>query len=105
MKESHRTMLPLTVASITMFISLFFSSKIAAIGLLVWIIAVGYTMNKTMFKNHKMADLVEVNNELTEKNIKEKKYLRAGVSMAVIPMMIIGLIVVVINLVVMFFYL
>lgn len=98
----NKVMIPLIVASVAMFVSLFFSSKIAAIGLAVWVITVGWTAYKTIFASITMNQMVEHNDKEAAEDLKNKKYLRFFVKSIALQMCVIGLFFVVINLIIMF---
>ena len=102
MTRAQKTMLPLGIASIFMLISLFFSSKIAGLGLLLWVLTVGWTMSKTMFSNTSIDKLVKHNDKLIGEAWEKKKITETSVRMLAIPMSVIGLIIVFLNIALLF---
>lgn len=98
----NKVMIPLIVASVLMFASLFFSSKIAGIGLTVWVLTVGWTAYKTIFATVTMSQLVEYNDKVAEEELEKKNYLSSFVRSIALPLCVVGLFFVIVNLVIMF---
>lgn len=97
MSRAQKATLPFAISSVLMFMSLFFGTKIAGIGLLLWIVVLGWTMYKTMFQYVPISKIVERNTELMSDNFKEKKYTESAMRMLVVPLSVIGIFVVFLN--------
>lgn len=93
----------LCVTSVLMFISLFFGNQLAATGLTVFFLNVIWIMylqfSGTGFTLSKFAEAV---NDRVEESHNNKEYGKAGVYAAVIPLMVLGVLVIVLNLIALF---
>lgn len=93
----------LCATSVLMFISLFFGDRIAATGLTVFFLNVLWIMylllSGTGFTFSKFASVV---NERVEESHNNREYGKACVYATAIPLMILGIVMIVLNLVVMF---
>ena len=101
-KQRNKFLKILIASSVLMFVSLFFGSKLASIGLLQYLIAVAVCFYKiTKFTPSKF---YEANDKITTEAFKDKKYFKGGFYFIITPMVAIGLMVLVMSIVVMFFY-
>lgn len=90
-KKSTKIMIPFIVTSVLMFISLFFGSKIAGVGLTLWLLTVGWTVYKTIFATFTISQLVEHNGNLATEEFENKKYLSSFTRSIALPLSFIGL--------------
>ena len=104
MKEENKIMLPLGIASGVMIVSLAFGPKVGTIGMFIWLIALGWTMKKTIFARYTVGQLAQTNEDLMVDSFKEKRYVESGARLLAIPLMALGGIVIVMNLIIMFFF-
>lgn len=103
MTKAYKDVIPLGVSSLLMFASLFFGSKICAIGLLQYFLVVSWTMNKVLFNRFTIADFYNTVIKKSEESFKNKSYAMSGIYFVTIPMIIIGIVVIVLNIFVLFF--
>lgn len=105
MKQEHKEFIPYIVASIVMFISMFFGMKMAGLGLLIWILTFVMLIRKTLFLNKKPVDFLEANNKIIDESIESGKYVKSSVHLIAMPMVILGLLWVIITIFMMIFIL
>ena len=101
-KKVNKIMIPFIVTSVLMFISLFFGSKIAGVGLTLWVLTVGWTVYKTIFATVTMSQLVEHNEELSQDDLENKRYTSFLLRSVALPLCLIGLFFVALNIVFLF---
>lgn len=93
----------LCVTSVLTFISLFFGHRLAAVGLTIYFLNVVWIMylqiSGTSFTLSKFAKTV---NDRVEESHNNKEYVKAGIYASVIPLMVLGVVVVVLNLIILF---
>lgn len=91
----------LIVTSVTMFITLFTSPKIVAVGMLIWLINVGWIMY--LLTRGRVPEMIKYHEENIENAKKNKRYFEFGIRSIALPLCAVGLIFVVLNLIVLFY--
>jgi hypothetical protein len=90
----------LIIMSVMMFLSLFTLPKIAAIGMTIWIINIGWIMH--LLTRGRISEMPNCHEERIENAKKNKNYFEFGIRSIALPLCVVGLIVVVVNLIVLF---